>query len=195
MSSELLKDLENKVVIVTGSSSGIGEATALLFAKIGSKVVITGRNEDRVLKVSQKCESLSPFQFKPLTVICDLSIDEDVKQLVNKTIEKFGSIDCLVTAAGINNSDLLANISDSELLQKYDIVMRVDVRSKLLLCQLCSPYLAQTKGSIVNISSVNSIKPIDGFLVHAMSTAAVDMLTKSLALELGAKGVRVNSVK
>ncbi|RWS30310.1 3-oxoacyl-[acyl-carrier-protein] reductase FabG-like protein [Leptotrombidium deliense] len=152
MNIEFLKDLENKVVIVTGSSSGIGAATAVLFAELGSKVVITGRNEERVLKVAQQCES-------PLTVIGDLSEDETVKRLVNRTIETFNSIDCLVNSAGHNGPETLSNLLDDDLMKKFDVVVRLDVRSVLLLCNLCLPHLLKSKGNIVTVSSIISIRP------------------------------------
>ncbi|RWS01881.1 short-chain dehydrogenease/reductase-like protein, partial [Dinothrombium tinctorium] len=118
MSLNLLKDLENKVIIVTGSSSGVGEAVVSLFAQLNCNVVITGRNAERVSKVAAKCESLSPSKNKPLTFIGDLLMDNNVEKLVQRTYERFSRIDVVVNNMGVsdNNSTLDNSILDNDFL-------------------------------------------------------------------------------
>ncbi|XP_054157018.1 glucose 1-dehydrogenase 1-like [Oppia nitens] len=185
-------DMNGKVALVTGSNSGIGEAIAVNFAKLGANVVITGRDAKRIDTVANKCRSLllSTNQ-KVLTVRSDLLVETDVRELVDKTVGEFGKIDILVNCAQISAD---YGLMDTEYLDSYDLVMKTNVRSVQVLTQLVYPYLVETKGNIVNVSSVSSFIPSPKQLAYCLSKAALDMFTKCLALELGPKGVRVNSV-
>ncbi|XP_054161155.1 uncharacterized oxidoreductase SAUSA300_2422-like [Oppia nitens] len=93
-------DFTEKVVLITGSSSGIGEAIAQLFAKSGANVVITGRNADGVAKVAKQCTNVSPKQLTALEVVGDLTNDEDCDRLIDTTVQTFGKLDILVNNAG-----------------------------------------------------------------------------------------------
>ena len=93
-------NFEGKVVLITGSSSGIGASTALLFTKSGANVVITGRNADNVKQVAKQCRDITQNKTKVLEVIADITNEEDVKRLVNETIKTFGKLDILVNNAG-----------------------------------------------------------------------------------------------
>lgn len=178
----------DKVVIVTGSSSGIGAATALKFAQLGAYVVLIGRNLINLQNVEKQCTfDGSP---KPLIIVADMTVDKDVENIIETTIMHFGKIDIL-----INNAGILENGSIEETdISQYDRVFNVNVRAIYHLTNLCSPFLIATKGNIVNVSSVTGLRSFPGVLAYCMSKSAIDQFTKCVALELAPKGVRVNSV-
>lgn len=185
------KDFSGKVVIVTGSSSGIGEATAIHLSKLGAQVVVTGRNEDNVKRVAKQCLSVSPKGLKPLEVIADITKDEDAKRLIEATAKEFGKIDVLVNNAG---AGFITTITDPNVMESYEKVMKIDLRAVVYLVHLAIPYLEKTKGNIVNISSVGGIKPFSQFFAYCMAKSALDMFTQCMALGLGPKGIRVNGI-
>jgi NAD(P)-dependent dehydrogenase (short-subunit alcohol dehydrogenase family) len=139
----------------TGSSSGIGEGTALKFASLGANVVITGRDELRIKNVAEKCRIIS--KQKAIEVKADLTKESEVKSLINKTIDEFGRLDILVNNAGIGK---FSSIDDPNLMQIFDTTMNTNVRSVLFVTSLAVPYLEKSKGSIVNISSIFGLKPV-----------------------------------
>lgn len=156
------QNLIGKVAIVTGSSSGIGAATAIRLATYGAQVVINGRNQEKLEKVYQQCKIASQKgNFKitnpVIQVIGDVTDDEICQNLVKTTIEKFGKIDILVNNAG---NSFPTSIYDPNLLEEYDNLMNLNVRSVIVLTQLVVPHLEKTKGVIVNVSSIASIKPL-----------------------------------
>lgn len=174
-----------KVVIVTGASSGIGAATAVFLSKLGAKLSLIGRNVDNLQKVSNDCGKEST-----LVVPADVTKESDVENIIKKTIEHYGQLDILVNNAGILESGTIENTS----LAQYDRLMNTNVRSIYHLTMLAVPHLLQTKGNIVNVSSVNGIRSFPGVLAYNVSKAAVDQFTRCVALELASKGVRVNCV-
>lgn len=125
-------------------------------------------------------------------LVADLSLIVDIHRIVNESVQKFGRIDVLINNAGIGRQN---TITSPNLLQDYETIFNVNTRATLLLTQLCVPYLIQTKGAIVNVASISSFVPSDIMLIYTMSKAALTMLTKSLATDLGRHGVRVNEVK
>lgn len=181
-----------KVIIVTGSSSGIGEDTAVNFAKSGAQVVVTGRDESRVQRVAEICKNSPPTNLEPLALIADVSKETDCLLIIKKTIEKFNRIDVLVNNAGIY---VPINIGSDNLMSVYDQVFQVNVRAVLLLTKLAAPFLMKTNGVIVNVSSVEAKRASAFSTTHNMSKCAIDMLTKCACVELGPSGVRVISIK
>ncbi|XP_038215257.1 3-oxoacyl-[acyl-carrier-protein] reductase FabG-like [Zerene cesonia] len=177
----------NKVVIVTGASSGIGAATSILFAKEGAKVAMVGRNEEKLKKVAQKCPT------KPLVIKADISNDNEVRSLIKDTIDTFGNLDVLVNNAGIGR---YASILDENLMNCYDEIMRTNLRAQVYATHLAVPYLIKSGGNIVNVSSSggSSLPAIPCILSYLISKAGVDHFTRAAALELAPTGVRVNSV-
>jgi len=186
-----MNDLNGKVALITGASSGIGEATAILFARCGAKLSLTGRNEVNLQRVGDECVRVGPANpERPLLVIAELTREADVTNLVDATVKKFGRLDILVNNAGTAKLGTIETTS----LEQYDHVMNVNVRSAFHLTMLCVPHLIATRGNIVNVSSVGGTRPLAGFLVACMSKSAMDQMTGCTALELASKGVRVNSV-
>lgn len=182
-------DFNGKVIIITGASSGIGAATALSYAEHSARLILVGRNEEHLNNVGKQCELAKGI--KPLIVKADLTIDDDIENIVSKTIKMFGQIDILVNNAGVG---FRGNINDG--VDLFDKAIALNTRPAYLLTSLVTPYLIKSKGNIVNVSSVAAFGPVKGvdFLPYCISKAALDMFTKCVALELGSKGVRVNSV-
>jgi len=190
MSGSIMAKLSGKVALITGASSGIGAATAVLFAKQGATLSLSGRNRENLQKTADKCQTDSQGQQKPFLIEADLSKEEDTKSLVESTVAQFGRIDILVNNAGVLEMGNIENTS----LEQYDRVMNVNVRAIYHLTMLAVPHLIKTKGNIVNVSSVNGQRSFPGVLSYCISKSAVDQLTRCVALELAEKGVRVNAV-
>ena len=179
-------NLNGKVALITGASSGIGAATAKLFSKLGATLALSGRNVENLEKVAKECEGAK----KPLLIKADLGIEEDTKLVLDKTISELGKIDILINNAGVLEMGTIENTS----LEQYDRVMNVNLRAVYHLTMLATPHLIETKGNIVNVSSVNGIRSFPGVLAYNISKAGLDQFTRCVALELAPKGVRVNSV-
>ncbi|XP_047033320.1 3-oxoacyl-[acyl-carrier-protein] reductase FabG-like [Helicoverpa zea] len=181
---------KDKVVIVTGGGSGIGAATAELFAKEKACVVIVGRNPDKLKKVAERCERLCA---PTLIVKADLTKDEDLREIVTETIDRFGQIDVLVNNAGMAN---FGSILDEHLMEGFDTAIQTNLRAPVYLSHLVAPYLIKTKGNIVNVSSTygTSLLGNPNFLSYCVSKAALDHFGRGAALGLLSSGVRVNTV-
>jgi len=183
---------KNKVIIVTGSSTGIGAGTAIKFVQEGAAaVVLHGRQEAALKNVKEKCEKAGQGKTKIHVVVGDVTDAKIRERLITETIDKFGTLDVLVNNVGFCNSPILTAEAQIEL---YDKIMDVNLRSMVVLTQLAIPHLVKAKGNIVNISSVGGIKALSMFTFYGMCKAAMDHYTRCLAVELGPKGVRVNSV-
>ncbi|KAI5652126.1 enoyl-(Acyl carrier protein) reductase domain-containing protein [Phthorimaea operculella] len=180
----------NKVVIVTGASSTIGAATAILFAKKGAYVAMVGRNQKKLEAVAAKVAEVGK---KPLVINADVTKDDDAKRIITDTVTKFGKLDILVNNAGALK---LGRIRDGKVLEAYDTMMKVNVRAVIHLTTLAAHHLVGTKGNIVNVSSIGSMTPPLGsdYLSYSVSKAALDHFTRGAALELASMGIRVNSV-
>lgn len=175
-----------KVALITGGSSGIGADAARHLAKLGAKVVIVGRNEKKLKEVADQIKkSGSPA---PLAIVADVT--KDAKRIIDETVKHFGKLDVLVNNAGFGIADNAAEADLSE----FDRVFDTNVRSVINLTKLSVPHLEQTKGNVVNISSVAGIRAIAGFMTYCMSKAALDQYTRCASLDLAPKGIRVNSV-
>ncbi|XP_312417.6 3-oxoacyl-[acyl-carrier-protein] reductase FabG [Anopheles gambiae] len=177
-------NLAGKVILITGASSGIGAATALKFSQLGASLALTGRKLDNLNEVASQCGG-SPF-----VVAGDISKEADTERVLKATIEKYGKLDVLVNNAGIIETGTIETTS----LEQYDRVMNTNIRAVYHLTMLAVPHLLQSQGNVVNVSSVNGIRSFPGVLAYNISKMAVDQFTRCVALELAAKGVRVNCV-
>jgi len=176
-----------KVALVTGATSGIGHAVALKFAEAGARVAALGRDQSALGKVKGEIEKAAG---QTLTITVDVTDEQQVRRALDQTIEKFGRLDVLVNAAGHISSGTIENTS----LEAWDAMMNVNLRAVFLTMQLAAPHLIETKGNIVNISSVTGLRSFPGVLAYCVSKAGVDQLTRCSALELAPRGVRVNAV-
>lgn len=179
--------MNGKIAIVTGASSGIGRATALLLAKKGATVVAVGRNEKDLNSLRDSLKSKTGIIKVQLG---DVNETSQVDRIVSETVQHFGQIDVLVNSAGIIKSGTIETTTAED----WDKMMNINVRSVFNLIQRCIPHLTPVKGNIVNVSSVAGTRSFPGILAYCVSKAAIDQLTRCTALELASKGVRVNAV-
>lgn len=180
------KQFTGKVAFVTGATSGIGQACAMAFAQAGANVVCVGRKEDALMELEQKIREIS----SGVLIRADLVQEDEAERAVQHAVGVFGGIDVLVNAAGHISSGTIETTS----LQAWDDMMNVNVRASFVLMQKATPSLIERRGNIVNISSVTGLRAFPGVLAYCVSKAALDQLTRCAALELAAKGVRVNAV-
>jgi NAD(P)-dependent dehydrogenase (short-subunit alcohol dehydrogenase family) len=179
--------MKDQVALITGASSGIGRASAMLFARNGAHVIAVGRNEDELRKLEDETTGREgTIAVQP----ADVTEASQVDRAISETIYRFGKLDVLVNAAGILESGTIENTD----LDAWDRMMDINVRSVFSLMQKCLPHLEQTSGNIVNVSSVTGLRAFPGVLSYCVSKAAVDQLTRCAALELAPKGIRVNAV-
>ena len=175
----------NSVVIVTGAGSGMGEATARRFADEGAQVVLVGRNRDKLERVAKSLPSEKAF-----IKVADVSKWEEVQALVNDTVERLGKLDVLVNNAGVAVMGTLENTS----LDDWHKVMSIDVDGVFHGCRAAMPHLIKSGGSIINVSSVSGLRGDWRMSAYNAAKGAVSNLTRSLALEFGSQGVRINAV-
>jgi dihydroanticapsin dehydrogenase len=178
--------LDGKVAIVTGGSRGIGFETAKLFSENGAKVVITSKNSQNLKDATNQISNLLP-------IIADIRKEEDVKKVIEKTIEEFGKLDILVNNAGIfQRIKKLHEISELE----WNDVLDVNLNGQFRFTKFAIPYLQKSSGSIINVSSDAGLKAYEGFNADAYSAAkaALIVLTKCWALEYAKDRIRVNCV-
>ena len=176
---------QDKVVIVTGAGSGIGAATALRFAKEGARVVLVGRKAEKLETVAK---GIGPGQ--SLVVSADVSKWEDVQQLVKRAVEHFGQLDVLVNNAGVAPSGALTEAS----LDDWRSVMSIDVDGVFYGCRAAMPHLLKSGGSIINVSSVSGLGGDWGMSFYNAAKGGVTNFTRSIAMDHGKDGVRVNAV-
>lgn len=179
--------LKDKVSIVTGSTSGMGRASAVLFAKEGSKVVVCGRNEERAKAVVAEIKAAGGTA---IYVIVDMSNMDGLDIIIDKTIEAFGTVDILYNNAGMLSTTPITEISSEE----WTAVMNTNVNASLYLTQKVVPIMKEKgKGVIINTTSVAGYSAHLGFAAYVTSKHAMEGLTKSMAFELGPE-IRVNAI-
>jgi len=181
--------LEGKVALVTGASRGIGKAVALAFADAGADVAISSRKLPDLEKVA---EEIRPKGRKVLPVSAHSRKTEDLKNLVDRVMETFGKIDVLVNNAASNPA--MGPIVDTD--EKiYDLIMETNLKGYFILSQLVGRVMReQNQGVIINVSSSGGVSPAEGLGPYCISKAAINMLTKAMALEMGPYNVRVNAI-
>ena len=181
--------LKDYVAIVTGGTRGIGRAIALKLADHGANIVINYRNSDK--EAEELKAILEGKGVKVLTVKCDISNFEDSKNLMDKCKEVFGKIDILVNNAGITKDTLIMRMKEED----FDNVIDVNLKGTFNCAKHASAImLKQRFGKIINMTSVVGIAGNAGQVNYAASKAGVIGLTKSLAKELGSRGITVNAV-
>ncbi|MGD8404689.1 MAG: SDR family oxidoreductase [Anaerolineales bacterium] len=174
---------ENKVVLITGGTRGIGFATAQLFAREGAQVVIVGRDADKTTEAACKVPGRGEAG--------DVSVAADCKRIVNRTLELFGRLDVLVNCAGVIYRNRTVEQTTEE---EWDITFDVNVKGTFLMCKYALPALRESKGCIVNMSSYVGLVGFAGTSAYAASKAAILNLTRSMALDHAKEGIRVNAV-
>lgn len=183
--------LNEKVAIVTGSTSGIGLGTAKLMAKEGAKVVICGRSKDKGEKIAEEIRNDGG---EAIYLYFDLTKPESLVQIFADTEKHYGKIDILINNA--SNVALPDGAVDQITLEMWDDIFNADLRGTFFAIKKVLPYMIKNGGgSIVNIGSIASIGGDLGATAYACAKAGVDMLTKSVALQYGKQGIRCNCVR
>lgn len=181
------RELEGKIALVTGATSGIGRATAIRFAEAGARVAAVGRNQAELAAV---CKEINKRGGKALAIRADVTVKPISRRIVNEAMERFGALDVLVNAAGhISNGTI-----ETTKIADWDAMMNVNLRAVFNLMQQAVPHLEARRGNVVNVSSVTGLRAFPGVLAYCVSKAGLDQLTRCTALELAPKGIRVNAV-
>lgn len=176
-----------KVILLTGASSGIGAACAEYFGKEGALLALVGRNAGKFELVAERLRSKG-IETEPLIILADVSVDAE--RIISETIEKFGRLDILINNAGFAVFDSL----DAMEMTDYDAMMSTNVRAVVQLTKLAVPHLIESNGNIINVSSGLATIAIPHAVAYAISKTMIEQFTKCLAMELGPKGVRVNCI-
>lgn len=185
---EISKANVTKVVLVTGSTRGIGLEIAKAFGEEGYAVMLSGRNEEVLMKVKSELESSG---LKVSACKADISKAEDANKLVACTLEQFGRIDTLVNNAGVTCDNLLMRMDEDA----WDKVLDTNLKGAFFMTKaVIKPMLKAKGGSIINIASVVGLMGNAGQANYAASKAGLIGFTKSVAKEYGKKGIRVNAV-
>tara|TARA_Y100001935_G_C17197912_1_gene453521 strand:- start:35 stop:802 length:768 start_codon:yes stop_codon:yes gene_type:complete len=184
-------NLENKSILITGSSKGIGKAIAIQCAEHGAKVIISSRKSDICIQTADEINTNIGKEVA-YPIPANISDDSQLENLVSETIKKIGKIDVLVCNAATN--PFMGSMLDMPI-EKFDKVMHNNIRSNQILCNLVLPEMVNREdGSIIIISSIAAIKgsPILG--AYNISKAADVMIVKNIAAEFGNKNIRANSI-
>lgn len=182
-------DLTGKVAIVTGASRGIGESMARGLAEFGAKVVIASRKQEDVDLVAA---SMINEGMDVLPIACHVGNEDQLQNLVNKTIEEYGGVDILINNAATNPVYAPIEEMSSEL---FDKMMNINVKAAFTLSNLCLKSMKERGGgSVIHISSVEGTKPSPGLSLYSINKAALIMLSKSQAKEWGVYKVRSNVI-
>ena len=192
--------LKDKVALITGGTSGIGEATALLFAKEGAHVAVTGRNAERGAGVAQRIEYVRRESHfwqnraearQPLFVRADVSVASDCQRAVDETVRTFGRLDILFNNAGVFYPQTALECSEKE----WDEQIDANLKGVFLMSKFALPILiAQKKGVIINNASGWGIVGGDHAVAYCASKGGVVLMTKAMAIDHGAQGIRVNCI-
>lgn len=186
-----MQRFNDKIIVITGASSGIGRATALRLANEGGTlvcldVVDAALNETVALIKQQNSSS----QSKAEAQLCDVSNSAQVKAAIDACVKKHGRIDVLINVAGVIKLDHATNINDDTWLK----IINVNLSGTFYMCREVLPHLVNSKGNIVNISSTSAIRGLPYGIAYGASKGGVSALTKSIAVEYAKRGVRANTV-
>uniref|UniRef100_A0AC35GGY8 Uncharacterized protein n=1 Tax=Panagrolaimus sp. PS1159 TaxID=55785 RepID=A0AC35GGY8_9BILA len=181
-----------KVVIITGSSSGIGQAAAVLFAKAGASVTIHGRSEEGLKKTIDMMLAAGGEKTRIHSVRGPVTDENVLKALIDETIKAFGRIDVLINNVGIANKE--GFLMNTRAMENFDYVIEVNLKSIIHLTELAIPHLEKTKGNVINVSSIGSQKTSPQVPFYCIAKAGLDHFARNYAALLAPKGIRVNNL-
>ncbi len=180
--------LANKVALITGGTSGIGEATAILFAKEGASVALTGRNQQRGQQVREKILSSGG---KAIFLSCDVRKSEQCERAVNETVKTFGELNIVFNNAGVFYPHNIVDCSE----QEWDEQLDINLKGTYLMSKSALPQMIrQGSGVIINNSSGWGIVGGDSAVAYCASKGGVILLTKAMAIDHGPQGIRANAI-
>ncbi|MEL6442533.1 MAG: glucose 1-dehydrogenase [Cyanobacteria bacterium J06621_8] len=192
-----MKGLKGKNVLVTGATSGIGQAIAAQFAVEGANVALNYRNDPKKLEdtkelIDKMCDQVKGCGGKKLPVEGDVSQEGDIIRMCNEVIEKLGSLDILINNAGIQTASPSHELETKD----FDQVIQVNLRGAYLCArEVIKHFINRGHGGIIiNVSSVHEIIPRPQYVSYSMSKGAMENMTKTLALEYAPQGIRVNAI-
>jgi NAD(P)-dependent dehydrogenase (short-subunit alcohol dehydrogenase family) len=181
-------ELSGRVAVVMGGTTGLGKAIALGLAAAGADVVVSSRRMDQVEQVAAEIEA---FGRRTMRLTCDVGVAREVLALHDAVIEELGNVDILVNAAGITDKSSVEELTEED----WDRVMNVNLTGTLRGCQVFGRTMVKAGyGRIINIASLSTYAGFYEVAAYSASKAAVASLTRSLAVELGKKGVTVNAI-
>lgn len=181
------KIFQDKVAIITGSSTGIGKATAIELVKNGASVVLNGRNQERLTKAENEIKALGG---KVLAVCCDVSDPKQAKELVDKTIETFGKLDILINNAGVSMRGDFADLDPDV----YKTVFDINVLGSVNPTIPAMPHIKKSKGSIVFVSSLAGIRGLPGNSAYCSSKMALRAIAESIRIEEAESKIHVGLI-
>lgn len=181
-------DFNGKVALVTGGTTGIGFATAMMLAQGGAKVAIAGRGVD---KGSEAIERLRPVEPRCLFISGDVSVVSDCRRLVEETTSRLGRLDILVNSAGVFKDGPIESVTEAE----YYEVMDINVKGTFFMCRAALSAMRKTGGgAIVNVSSDSGLTGNTNASLYCASKGAVSIFTKALSVDVARENIRVNCV-
>jgi gluconate 5-dehydrogenase len=183
--TDSLFSVGDQVIVVSGGTRGIGRAISQGYAERGAEVVVTGRTQEGCDKAAAEMSgAVTPMA-------CDVSKPEAVQPFVEGVLLKFGRIDTLVNVAGVNRRKPSSEVSDDD----YDFVLDTNLKGAFVMSQAVGAAMVKSgAGSQINVTSVNSVRPVKNVAPYAMSKAGMLQMTRALAMEWGDHGVRVNAI-
>jgi gluconate 5-dehydrogenase len=184
-----LFSVSNQIVLVSGGTRGIGFAIAQGFAQRGAIVIVTGRTAESAEAAAAK---LRPgAMFPPIGAACDVADADQIKQFAASVLEMFGRVDCVINVAGVNRRKPAVEVTDDD----YDYILNTNLRGPFMLSrEIGKSQIDRRSGCQINIASLNTDRPLKNVAPYAISKAGIAHLTRSLALEWGPSGVRVNAI-
>ncbi len=183
MTHDSLFSVQDQVVLVSGGSRGIGKAIAQGFVQRGAKVIITGREQATLDETGKAIGARG--------IVCDVAKKKDIERLVQQVVAEETRIDTLINVAGVNRRKLAEDLSEED----WDFILDINLKGPFLLSQAVGKaMLERGQGNQINIASLNNDRPLKGVMPYAVSKAGMGHMTRSLAMEWGPRGIRVNAI-
>lgn len=184
--------LDGKVAIISGASSGMGEAAAIIFAKEGAKVALMARREDKLMKV---CSRIEKDGGVVLPFVADISKEEDWDRVIAGTVAKFNTVDILINNAGIAGDGKTTSFGESFELKGWQKIINNNLYGTIFGIQKTLSIMKKNGGgSIVNVSSIAAVDSVEGGSAYTATKGAISALTRGLQREVGEYNIRVNTV-